>query len=190
MRFGVILLLAASTNAFAIAVLNPGDILRVQFTVANSTCPGGPCDVLTTIPTADGSFFVVPNGGSLYNGFTLLGTHAGTYVPVFRAASSLYSAGAAATVDFSSINDRSINGVVTFSIASGQLVWNGAPSMTLLLARADGPGSSVGVDDSIIITSSEIISAVPEPTTVHLAAAGAALLFLMGRRRIASARRS
>ena len=179
MRLAVVLFLVSSAGAFA-ATLNPGDVLRVTFTVMAPTCPGGPCDTLLTFPSASGSFDVIPNGGSLWSGSTLLGTHAGTYGPKFRAASSQFQALNAATVDFSSIIDGSIDGLITFSISGGQMLWVNEPGMYLTLGRAHGLGYVIS-GTGLTVTSASITSAVPEPTTGYLAAAGAVLILLLGR---------
>jgi hypothetical protein len=173
------LFLVAPSRAFGAAILIPGDVLEVRFSVTNPICPGGPCDVFLTFPSAEGAFNVVPNGGALFDGSTLLGFHSGTYDPNFRAASSLFTTLNSATVDFSSINDGSIQGLITFSIASGYMTWNGEPGMFLTLGHASGSGFVSG-GTGLTITSSTIVA--PEPASALLCAVSIGLLqFMRGR---------
>src|SRR5258708_912601 len=182
----VMVALVAPQTARASATLLPGQTLEIVFSVSNPMCPGGPCDVLLTFPTADGAFNVVPNGGSLFNGTTLLGTHPSTCAPNFRASTSLFTTLNAATVDFTSINNGSISGRITFSIASGYMTWNGDPGMTLTLGRASGSGAVLG-GTGVSIISSRIISQTPPtptplPGTVWLCLAG--IGFYLGMQRL------
>ena len=126
--------------ASADTILNPGDILRVEFSVSKPSCPGGPCDVLMFMPSAETANFPVAAGWTLSNGVNILGTHSGAHAGNFRAEDSLFTDTNAATVDFTSILDGSISGIAEFSLLDGQLIWSGEPGAFITLGRAEGPG--------------------------------------------------
>lgn len=165
--------------AHAVSILNPGDILRVTFTVTNSDCPGGPCDVIVGFANYDTAFFILPGQAALYDGSTLLGTYTGNSAPNFRAATSLFGSHNAATIDFTSITNRTIQGRIDFTITGGQAIWNGTPSLSLTLGRAQSAGFVLG-DVGLTVTSGEIISGVPEPSTAALWGLSSLLAFHAG----------
>ncbi len=199
--------LSAAVTSSGTSILSVGDTLRVEFGVVAPQCPGGPCDVLMAVPTATGAFFAQPNGTTLFDGVEALGTQLAAYTPVFRSETSLFSPESAATVDFSSLLDGTIEGALSFALATGSMTWQDGPGMMLTLGHALSPGlvmagTGLRVTSSYIVpagglampsffvsTSSfpsaqfETVTANPEPGTVWLALGGGAALWWRCRRR-------
>lgn len=173
----VIALIAATPAAHA-STLNTGDILEIRFTVTAPSCTGGPCDALLLLPFEGGSYFATDVTANLFNGATLLGTYSSATccAPSFRSSSSLFT-GDAATVDFTSIDAGTINGILDMSIANGYLTWPGAPTPELVLLHGGGIEEGSGLH----INSVSILSA-PEPSTGVTILGGVAVLILQRAR--------
>lgn len=120
----IVLSLAGGVGAHA-DTISPGEMIQFSFTLSGvPTCSDGPCDTLLMTPFGGSSIFV----GSpilnvqLFNGSTLLGSFTG--VPVvasFVSASSLYTFDNPTVIDFSSILDGSIQGIVDYQLTGASI---------------------------------------------------------------------
>lgn len=175
------------SQSFAVT-LNTGEVLRIEFEIVNTNCPGGPCDVLLTGPEAHGSFSAQSDGTSLFDGNMFLGFDDRSGDPCcqsnFRSAASLFSTANSTEVDFTSIVDGSIDGVLLFSLTQGHFVWNNDFAWRIRLGRAEGPGLVQAVSDGVRITSIQTVPSVPEPGTALLLVAGLGALLYRTRRRV------
>ncbi len=170
------ILIGSSLTARA-ATLYPTDTLQITFTTSAPSCPSGPCDALLVHVTEDGAFFNTAGISSLFNGTSLLGTDSELSFCcnfTFRSASSLSAQGA--IVDFTSIDNGSINGVIDINILDGYLTWLGDPTADVTLARATGLGDYSG-GTGVTITSVSILT--PEPNAASLAVTGLSALILI-----------
>jgi hypothetical protein len=113
-------------------LLNPGQRLRVTFTTSNTASPT-PDVLLLNFGLIHVNSAYTTRSASLYDGSTLLGTHSsssfGNYVgPLnldpsddFRSATSVFTFDNPAVVSFTGIQGGTIEGVIEFSIATGQV---------------------------------------------------------------------
>jgi len=124
------LALVAATRA---DVMTPGMTLRVRFTVHRPFQPQPPDTLLLLL---DHPFIETPLGSyaaQLFNGNVLLGTHTSTLLGLtqgqmnvmdfdsWKSATSAFTFDHPTVVDFTSILDGSIQGVVEFTIANGEM---------------------------------------------------------------------
>jgi hypothetical protein len=153
------LIAAASVVLLASAradVMTPGTPLRVTFKVANPVQPSPP-DTLVLV--LDQYFIPTPIGSytsNLFNGATLLGTYTSTALGAatgqhgaspfafWKSATSIFTVGNPTVVDFTSFVDGSIDGVIEFTIATGEIDFDlGKVELQLLKANSSGSGSLV-----------------------------------------------
>jgi hypothetical protein len=177
MRFSIISccvvgLLAFGQHVEAGTVLNPGEILQVTFTTNSVSC-SGVCDSLIINANESGAFSLAGFTAQLFNATTLLGTDTD---PAFCCAGYYHSSTSLSlqgpVVDFTAIDNGTINGVVDFSIPTGSMTWLGAPTFSILLAHASGPVAYIG-GSGLTITSEQILA--PEPGTMSMMLLAASL---------------
>lgn len=159
------LTLCALSSPVQADLLNAGDTLCVDFSVS---------DTLTNVPdvlhlrlgalTVNAAF--TSRTATLYDGNTLLGvntlTNFGTYVGplalspsnAFKSATSVYTFNSPTVIDFTTIQDGSINGHLEFTIATGQMDIDLA-QVTVNLGRAiSGSGlQETGPDPTLLCVS-------------------------------------
>jgi len=167
-----ILALFCSSAIAGATTLFPSDTLTITFTTSSPSCPSGPCDALLVNVTAFGSFGVTGITEQVFDGTTLLGTFVD---PVFCCAAEFHSATSLSTqgpvVDFTAINNGTINGLITFQIGSGFLTWPDNPTAEIFLAHAVGGGTYLS-GTGLTITS----IGTPEPSTAQTILLGMALV--------------
>lgn len=117
--------------------------------------------------------------GTLYNGQTLLGTHVSDIFALYfryntgtlslcpavgwKSPASLFTYDNPAIIDFTSIQDGTINGRIDFRIQTGTMIIN-TNEIQIWTARADGGETSWSSLPMPVITSINVIPT-PEPTT-------------------------
>ncbi len=174
----VALTLLAPASFASSVTLNPGDRFQIDFSVNPSSCVLT-CDTLLFSADATGGPFLEAEGiGSLYNGSTLLGTveSINCCTTVFESSSSAWGLVGwyATVVDFTSIQDGTIQGIFDYSVTGGSITFD--PSQSIFsLSQAFGPGG-LDAPEGPVIESETIIRATPEPTRIPLVFG--ALIFL------------
>jgi hypothetical protein len=169
------LLLIAACFGFAAEaradVLTPSQRLRVTFTVSPTSSPT-PDVLLLNFGLIQVQAAYTTRSASLYNGSTLLGTHSsssfGTYVgPLnldptndFKSATSVFTFENPAVVNFASIQNGTIEGVIEFSIATGQ-VDIPLGQVNLTMEQATGPSSGFVVSPAPTVTCVTIVEGGP-----------------------------
>jgi hypothetical protein len=167
--------LLPATEARA-TTLTPADVLSFQFTTNPANFGAFTPDLLGLVfggATASGS---VTAEATLYDGQTVLGSYVmslccSTFF--FKASSSPYTFGNPTVVDFTSISNGSIQGLLTFHLLSGTLLNvdlttpNDSSGLQLLLGQAN---SSNGANFNLnwrTVTAVDV-TAVPEPASLTL----------------------
>ena len=176
--------LGCCLSAHAATILE-GEIVQFSFTLSGPpTCPDGTCDTLIMTPFGASSIFQ----GSpimhveLFNGNTLLGTFTGVpVVAAFDSSTSLYTFDSPPTIDFSSILNGAIQGIVLYQLTGGSI------TNTTLDPASAGFGLGHATDSSgfnklvpVTVTSETVV---PEPSVSAFVLAGlAAMACWAGRR--------
>jgi hypothetical protein len=169
------LLLMAACFAFVsharADVLNPGQRLRVTFTTSSSASPT-PDVLLLNFGLIQVNAAYTTRSASLYNGSTLLGTHSsssfGNYVgPLnldpsddFKSPTSVFTFDNPAVVSFTGIQAGTIEGVIEFSIQTGQVDIPLA-QVNLTMEQATGPASGFVTSPAPIVTCVSIVDGGP-----------------------------
>jgi hypothetical protein len=163
----------------AAETLKAGDVLEIKFTTKSPTCPSGPCDTLLVQWNEAGAFLATKETDVLYNGNVLLGTYFSQIccAGLFKSPTSIVGTNGA-VVDFTAIDDGSINGILDLTIGTGFLTWPKRPTPSLFLGRATRQGVISG-GTGIKITS---VNIVPEPATMGLFIGGIGLLAVLRRK--------
>jgi len=172
------------------SVFLPGDVLRVEFVTnpGSYPCLGGACDLLVLMPGYSGAGWlgVTSIEARLYDGATLLGTlNTVPFVVAFESSTSLFDLGFP-VVDFTSIDDGTIDGVIDFSVVGGSDLDLELSQTYVRLGHSYGPGGGEYDSRSATVVSAEIIGPVPEPSTVWLVAS---CCFMMLCKKAVAARR-
>lgn len=169
--------------------LLPGEALQATFvTTPSPNCILGPCDSLIFELDATGATGTPVLTAQLFNASILLGAweYAGVSDPVFESSASMFGS-SAAIVDFASILDGTISGILDLSIVGGTLSFNPDPTQSHFhLGYSNGPDTIVGGSD-IPLTSLVIA---PEALTAVLWFGGLIVLaaMAMNSRRLQKAR--
>lgn len=180
------------TGSSQAATLNPGDVLRIEFTTDPGAfpCPAGDCDVLGLLL----AFHVAATPGShtiearLLDGPALLGTFATEPALIaYRGDGSLFGA-TYPVVSFSTINDGTIAGVIELRATADPIRYLNLEGFQMFLGHSTSEGNSAYDPRSIELLKVEIVTAAPEPATVWLVAPIG--LLIAGRKAAARARRA
>ena len=167
--------------------LFPGEVLQATFsTTPSPNCVLGPCDTLIFELDATGATGIPVLTAQLFNSSALLGTwtYAGIGDPVFDSSTSMFGS-YATVIDFASILNGTITGIIDLSIVGGTLSFNPDSTQSRFhLGYSNGPDTIVGGIDipltSLVIT--------PEPSTVVLLFSVLAALAASKLRRRSSSR--
>jgi MYXO-CTERM domain-containing protein len=181
-------------------VLNPGDVLHVEFSILQSGCAANSCNTVAFIPMADTSNNADAGSWSIYSGVDLLGQQAGAFAGVFHSSTASFDANST-TIDMAALVNAG-SAVAEFTLAGGQLGWYGEPRVFALLGHAAGAGNvNLSANGGITVTSVQVIAApqsfaplaasllapavtpTPEPASLGMALAGLALIGWGSRRR-------
>jgi hypothetical protein len=181
--FSVIAALSIMPRAIG-STLTAGEVLVIDFSTSLPVCPSGPCNVLQLIPNEAGSFGATDVTVSLFDGPSLLGAYTNPVCcgGVFQTASSLFQGGT--TVDFTSIDSGTIDGIMEMTIGTGFLTWPSSPTPILFIGWGQSPGGIL-VGTGLTINSVTILT--PEPSTGFSLALGG-LILLLGFRNSIKAR--
>lgn len=175
----LLLTISLFTTIAGAATLFPGVTMQINFTTSSPSCPSGTCDALIINPDEQGAFNVNGSVFSLFNGTTLLGTSDDPCCfAIFRSSTSLSTQGT--VVDFTSIDNGTIDGIIDFQITSGMVTWPGDPTPLINVAHAT---SSNGYADGTGLTVTSVQILAPEPQSIFMVVPGFALLLLFGKRR-------
>lgn len=175
-----LLLAAAMTLPASTVVLSPGEIYQLTFTTNPIAypCPIGPCDTLFISPDYVGAPVGVTIQAQLYDGSTLLGTDLPGVccAMAFVASGSLFNDLNAPVVDFTSIQNGTIQGIIDISVTGAALYDFSVSGTGLALGHATGTGTLSIDSQSLTLTSAGLLT--PEPDSASLAALGFGALAL------------
>ncbi len=161
-------------------VLSPGEIYQLTFTTNPIAypCPIGPCDTLFISPDYVGAPVGVTIQAQLYDGSTLLGTDLPGVccAMAFVASGSLFNDLNAPVVDFTSIQNGTIQGIIDISVTGAALYDFSVSGTGLALGHATGTGTLSIDSQSLTLTSAGLLT--PEPDSASLAALGFGALAL------------
>lgn len=162
----------------------PGEIAEYAFTINPLTypCPGGPCDTLVFLPDLNPA----PPGLSwtvqIFDGRNLLGsyTNGACCSGEFIASGSLSTFGSPTVVDFTSLQDGTIQGLLVLTVANGSIDLFPQALLELFHSDSSDGGPVNGFTDSFLTAA---ITSAPEPSSsIVVGSAICGLLFLRFRR--------
>ncbi|MBK7643325.1 MAG: hypothetical protein IPJ19_09770 [Planctomycetes bacterium] len=145
-------------------VMTPATTLRVTFRVEPPFLPSPPDTLMLLL---DHPFIQTPIGSytaTLFDGTTLVGTHTSTLLGLaqgqmflhdmacWKSAGSLFTVDNPTVIDFTPILNGSIDGVIEFTIATGEIDF-ALDKVVVQLSHASSSGSGVHVDPQPFITS-------------------------------------
>lgn len=180
------------TGSSQAATLNPGDVLRIEFTTnpAAFPCPAGACDVLGLML----AFYTAATPGDhtmealLFDGGTLLGTFLTEPALIaYREDGSLFGA-TYPVVSFTTINDGTIAGVIELRATADPIRYLDLAGFQMFLGHSVSEGNSAYDPRSLDLLKVEIVTSAPEPATLWLVAPFC--LLIAGRKAAARARRA
>src|SRR5665213_2062932 len=187
--FTVIFLLSISRAVHSTPLtLTPTDVLEITFTMPAIPSPADDAMMLSLFQFSTIVQPFATTTARLFDGSTLLGSNTSSlvfsaYRNVWSSPTSAFGFNNPTTIDFSSINDASIDGLILVTIPTGEVVFDTLDIFLTVGAAIDGGTIETRDGDFPTITDATVVANDPIPEPASLALFGTALAGLVAVRR-------